>query len=282
MNTTKMIEIGKYQDLEVNRLTDFGAYLGVPGVKQEVLLPGRYVTEEMVPGYKLRVFVYKDSEDRPVATTEKPYATVGEFAYLSVKAVTDIGAFLDWGLQKDLLVPFNEQRVRMRRGGIYLVYVYLDKTTGRVVASAKIEKFLGNVYPDYKPGQAVDALVIEHSEIGYKVIVNNLHRGMIYSNEIFRPIELEENVRAYVKQVRPDGKIDLTLSDRADRRTSALAERIVEYLGTPGAIPLSDKMPPEHIEMLFVSSKKDFKKAVGHLYRERRIVIAEDGHIAKA
>lgn len=282
MNTTKMIEIGKYQDLEVNRLTDFGAYLGVPGEQQEVLLPGRYVTEEMVLGYKLRVFVYKDSEDRPVATTEKPYATVGEFAYLSVKAVTDIGAFLDWGLQKDLLVPFNEQRVRMHRGGIYLVYVYLDKTTGRVVASAKIEKFLGNVYPDYKPGQAVDALVIEHSEIGYKVIVNNLHRGMIYSNEIFRPIELEENVRAYVKQVRPDGKIDLTLSDRADRRTSALAERIVEYLGTPGAIPLSDKMPPEHIEMLFASSKKDFKKAVGHLYRERRIVIAEDGRIAKA
>ena len=258
-----MIEIGKYQELRVNRLVDFGAYIGVPGEKEEILLPGRYLTEEMVPGYMVRVFVYKDSEDRPVATTEKPYATVGEFAYLSVKDVNDTGAFLDWGLTaKDLLVPYSEQRSRMRRGGIYLVYVYLDKTTGRIAASAKIEKFLGNVYPDYKVGQEVSALVIEHTDIGYKAIVNNLHRGMIYSNEIFRPVELENTVKAFVKQVREDGKIDLTLNDRADRRTAELADRILEYLGRDDAMPLSDKMSPEHIEMLFNSSKKDFKKAV--------------------
>lgn len=278
-----MIEIGKYQELCVNRLVDFGAYIGVPGEKEEILLPGRYLTEEMVPGSMVRIFVYKDSEDRPVATTEKPYATVGQFAYLSVKDVNDTGAFLDWGLTaKDLLVPYSEQRSRMRRGGIYLVYVYLDKTTGRIAASAKIEKFLGNVYPDYKVGQQVEALVIEHTDIGYKAIVNNLHRGMIYSNEIFRPIELENTVKAYVKQVREDGKIDLTLSDRADRRTAELADRILEYLGREDAMPLSDKMSPEHIEMLFNSSKKDFKKAVGHLYKEHKVAMTEDRRIVKA
>ena len=279
-----MIEIGKYQDLEVRRLVDFGAYLGVPGgdEKEVVLLPGRYVSENDTPGTVLRVFVYRDSEDRPVATTEKPYAVVGEFAYLSVKAVNDMGAFLDWGLiAKDLLVPYSEQRSRMRRGGIYLVYVYLDKATGRVVASSKIEKFLDNAYPDYKHGQKVDALVIEHTEIGYKVIVDNLHRGMIYANEIFRPIELEETVKAYVKQVRPDGKIDLTLSDRAVKRTAELSDRILEYLESDNEMPLSDKMPPEHVEMLFGTSKKDFKKAIGHLYKERKIAIAVDGTIVK-
>ena len=278
-----MIEIGKYQELRVKRLVDFGAYIGVPGEKEEILLPGRYLTEEMVPGYMVRVFVYKDSEDRPVATTEKPYATVGEFAYLSVMDVNDTGAFLDWGLTaKDLLVPYSEQRSRMRRGGIYLVYVYLDKTTGRIAASAKIEKFLGNVYPDYKVGQEVSALVIEHTDIGYKAIVNNLHRGMIYSNEIFRPVELENTVKAFVKQVREDGKIDLTLNDRADRRTAELADRILEYLGRDDAMPLSDKMSPEHIEMLFNSSKKDFKKAVGHLYKEHKVAMTEDRRIVKA
>lgn len=276
-----MIEIGKYQELEVKRLVDFGAYLGESEGTQEVLLPARYVNEDIVPGVVLKVFVYKDSEDRPVATTEKPYATVGEFAYLSVKAVNDTGAFLDWGLQKDLLVPFSEQKVRMMRGGIYLVYVYLDQASGRVVASAKIDKFLGNAYPDYRPGQAVEALVIDHTEIGYKVIVDNKHRGMIYANEIFRPIELEENVRAYVKGVREDGKIDLTLKDKADKRTAELAEVIEKYLKEDNSMQLSDKMPPEHIEMLFGVSKKDFKKAVGRLYKERKIAIGADGRIVK-
>lgn len=276
-----MIEIGKYQDLEVRRLVDFGAYLAAPGEREEVLLPGRYVTEDDVPGKTLRVFVYKDSEDRPVATTEKPYATVGQFAYLSVNAVNDTGAFLDWGLPKDLLVPYSEQKVRMHRGGIYLVYVYLDQASGRVVASAKTEKFLGNVYPDYKPGQVVDALVTEHTEIGYKVIVDNKHRGMIYANEIFRPIELEENIKAFVKQVREDGKIDLTLNDKAEKRTAELAARVLEYLGGEKPMKLSDKMPPEHIEMLFGTSKKDFKKAVGLLYKERKIAVAADGSIVK-
>jgi hypothetical protein len=277
-----MIEIGRYQELVIRRMVEFGAYLSSGDDESaEVLLPRRYLTDDMRPGETVRVFVYKDSEDRPVATTEKPYATVGQFAYLAVTAVNDTGAFLDWGLSKDLLVPYSEQRSRMHRGGIYLVYVYLDKTTGRVVASAKVDKFLGNVMPDYKVGQEVEALVTEHVEIGYKAIVDNLHRGIIYANEIYKPIEVEQHIRAWVKQVRDDGKIDLTVNDRADRRTAQLADRVLSYLAQPDALALSDKMPPAHIEMLFQCSKKDFKKAVGHLYKDRKIAIGADGTIVR-
>lgn len=277
-----MIEIGKYQTMVIRRFVDFGAYLSRPAEDEEVLIPGRYLPDDAHVGDELKVFVYNDSEDRPIATTEHPYATVGEFAYLEVTQVNDVGAFLDFGIPKDLLVPFSEQRIRMRRGGIYLVYVYLDKVTNRIVASSKIDKFLGNVYPDYKPGQRVSALVIDHSEIGYKVIVDNLHKGMIYSNEIFQPIEVEETITAYVKQVRDDSKIDLTLNDRAVRRQGVLAERILEYLASPDATPIGDKTAPEVIEMIFSCSKKDFKKAVGHLYKDRRIIIGEDGTIQPA
>lgn len=277
-----MIEIGKYQTMVIRRFVDFGAYLSRPAEDEEVLIPGRYLPDDAHVGDELKVFVYNDSEDRPIATTEHPYATVGEFAYLEVTQVNDVGAFLDFGIPKDLLVPFSEQRIRMRRGGIYLVYVYLDKVTNRIVASSKIDKFLGNVYPDYKPGQRVSALVIDHSEIGYKVIVDNLHKGMIYSNEIFQPIEVEETITAYVKQVRDDGKIDLTLNDRAVRRQGVLAERILEYLASPDATPIGDKTAPEVIEMIFSCSKKDFKKAAGHLYKDRRIIIGEDGTIQPA
>lgn len=266
----------------MRRIVDFGAYLGKEEDGVDVLLPARYLPENTKVGDVINVFVYKDSEDRPIATTEKPFARVGEFAFLSVSAVNDIGAFMDWGLPKDLLVPFSEQKVKMRRGGIYPVYVFVDHATGRIVGSSKIEKFLGNVYPDYKPGQEVKALVYEHSEIGYKVIVDNLHRGMIYSNEIYSPIELEETVKAYVKQVRDDGKIDLTLNDKSVRRTENLSERLLEYLSQPGNAPVSEKMSPEMIAMIFECSKKDFKKAVGHLYKERKIVIAPDGTLAKA
>lgn len=277
-----MIELGKYQEMEIRRLVDFGAYLSIPGEEAEVLLPGRYLPENPQPGDRISVFIYNDSEDRLVATTEHPYATVGEFAFLEVTEVNDIGAFLDWGLPKDLLVPYGQQKVRMRRGGIYPVYIYVDDASHRIVASAKIEKFLGNVFPDYKPGQKVKALVIDHTDIGYKVIVDNLHRGIIYSNEIFRPIELEETVAAYVKQVREDGKIDLTLNDKAVRRQNELADRIIEYLVRPDAEKIGDKSSPQFIEMLFSCSKKDFKKAVGHLYRDRKIAITADGFITKA
>lgn len=277
-----MIKLGKVQTLEVSRSVDFGVYLQAPDAKGvEVLLPARYVPEGLSAGSSIDVFVYKDSEDRIVATTEHPYARVGEFAFLEVKEVNDTGAFLDWGLPKDLLVPYGEQKVRMRRGGIYLVYVYVDDSTQRIVASARIERFLGNVMPTYRPGDKVEALVYEHNELGYRVIVDNLHRGMVYANEIYSPIELEESITAYVKRVRDDGKIDLTLRDNCRNRTTSLSDDIMAYLDAPSAGPIGDKMSPERIQLLFSCSKKDFKKAVGHLYRERRIALASDGTILK-
>lgn len=276
-----MIKPGKYQTLYISRIVEFGVYLAEEGTERpEVLLPARYVPENPAVGDAIQVFVYKDSEDRPVATTEHPYAVAGEFAFLQVKAVNRVGAFLDWGLPKDLLVPFGEQRVKMHSGGIYLVYVYVDDASGRIVASAKVDKFLGNTLPDYKAGQKVSALVVEHTEIGYKVIVDNLHRGILYSNELFRPVEVEETLTAYVKQVRPDGKIDLTLSDKAGRRINATADAILEHLAGEDAVPISDKSAPELISRLFGCSKRDFKQAVGHLYRDHRIKIAPDGTIS--
>lgn len=272
-----MIEIGKDNRLKVAREVDFGVYLA-DDEGNEVLMPARYVSEGVRVGDTVDVFVYTDSEDRPVATTEVPYAKVGEFAFLQVTAVNRIGAFLDWGLPKDLLVPFSEQNAKMMQGGVYPVYVYLDHESRRVVASARLEKHLGNVYPDYKPGQEVESLVIQHTPIGYKVIVDNLHWGMLYHNEIFTPLEIEQTVRAYVKNIRPDGKIDLTLSSSTGRRVHNLADRIIERVRTAGgSMPMSDKSSPEEIKAEFQCSKKDFKKALGALYKDRRITITDTG-----
>ncbi len=276
-----MIKLGHNNKLRVGRFVDFGAYL-TDDEGAEILLPARYVSDDLVVGDEIDVFVYKDSEDRPVATTDVPYVEVGQFAFLQVVAVNKVGAFLDWGLPKDLLVPFSEQKARMQQGGIYLVYVYLDNESGRIVASAKVEKYLGNLIPDYKPGQRVEALVWEHTPIGYKVIVDNLFQGMLYQNELYRPVEIEETVDAYVKMVRPDGKIDLTLGDKAVNRVRELSDEIMERLkNSGGSLPYGDKSSPDDIKAEFKCSKRDFKQAIGRLYKEHRIVI-EDDNIALA
>lgn len=278
-----MIKLGKFNTMRVVRLVDFGAYLGDPDDEKsaEILLPARYMPEDLRPGDTIDVFVYRDNENRPIATTDEPYATVGEFAYMQVNQVNDIGAFLDWGLVKELLVPFSEQKAKMRPGGIYLVYVYLDDATQRIVASAKIEKFLGNVFPEYKIGQRVRALVYQHTDIGYKAIVDNLHQGLLYENELFRPVELEETVEAYVKRVRPDGKIDLTLSSSTRDRVGEISDRIIEYLRKPDASAVSDHLSPEEIRKLFGCSKKDFKKAVGMLYRSHAVSIGSEDKLIR-
>lgn len=271
-----MIKLGHNNKLRVGRFVDFGAYL-TDDEGAEILLPARYVSDDLAVGDEIDVFVYKDSEDRPVATTEVPYVEVGQFAFLQVVAVNKVGAFLDWGLPKDLLVPFSEQKARMQQGGIYLVYVYLDNESGRIVASAKVEKYLGNLIPDYKPGQRVEALVWEHTPIGYKVIVDNLFQGMLYQNELYRPVEIEETVDAYVKMVRPDGKIDLTLGDKAVNRVRELSDEIMERLkNSGGSLPYGDKSSPDDIKAEFKCSKRDFKQAIGRLYKEHRIVIDGD------
>lgn len=267
--------------MTVAREVDFGLYL-TSDDGHEILIPQRYVPEGTKVGDTLRVFVYTDSEDRLIATTEAPFAKVGEFAYLQVRDVNATGAFLDWGLPKDLLVPFAQQKSRMKRGGIYLVYIYLDDATKRIVASAKIEKFLGNTLPEYRHGQSVKALVVEHTAIGYRVIVDNLHWGMIYDNEIYRTLEIEETVTAYVKSVREDGKIDLTLSDSTGKRVINLSDHILEMLeANGGELPLSDSSTPDEIRDTFSCSKKDFKKAIGHLYKAGKIIIG-DCKIVKA
>jgi len=271
-----MLKIGKYNTLRVARRVDFGLYLDA-GDGVEILLPQRYVPEGTKIGDELTVFVYNDSDDRLIATTETPFATVGEFAYLQVRDVNATGAFLDWGLPKDLLVPFSQQRARMNRGGIYLVYVYLDDSTKRIAASAKVDKFLGNVIPRYREGDKVSCLVIDHTPIGYKVIVDNLHRGMIYDNQVYRPLELEQTIDAFVRTVRADGKIDLILSDKTGRRVGDLSERILEAIDREGGeLYVTDASTPEEIKAAFACSKKDYKKALGHLYKEGRVLLGRD------
>ncbi|MDE6609002.1 MAG: GntR family transcriptional regulator, partial [Muribaculaceae bacterium] len=263
----------------VVKRVDFGVYLdGGNGV--EILLPEKYVESSVNIGDEVDVFIYTDSEDRLIATTERPYAKVGEFAFLQVSQVNEIGAFLDWGISgKDLLVPFSEQKSRMLRGGIYPVYVYLDVATKRVAASTKIDKFLGNKIPRYKRGDNVRALVLRHEDPGYRVIVDNLFKGIIYDSDVYEAIEVGETIDAHVRQVRPDGKIDLSPGPDAASRVKVLAEKIY-YLADAanGTMPLSDSSTPEEIKSVLQCSKKDFKKAVGFLMKNG-LVSQADGRL---
>lgn len=268
-----MIGIGKTNSLEIARRTEQGLYLN-DDCGNEVLLPNRYITDDMNIGDTIDVFVYNDSEDRPIATTERPYAQVGEFALLRVKAVNSIGAFLDWGLMKDLLVPFREQKMRMVAGRSYIVYVYVDDESRRIVASAKLDKFLDNKIPEYKFRQKVDILVARRTDLGFKVVVDNLFWGMIYHDEIFHDVNIGERYKAFIKAVRPDGKIDLKLGDREVRRVKSLADVIMEYIdNNGGSMKLTDSSSPEMIRAVFNCSKKDFKKTLGFLYKAKKIVI---------
>lgn len=272
-----MIKIGNFNTLKVLKLVDFGAYLD-GGNNIEILLPSKYIIKPLQIGDTIDVFIHTDSEDRLIATTETPLIKVGEFAYLRVKQTTQFGAFLDWGLSKDLLVPFREQKTRMKDGEEYLVYAYLDDTTKRIVASSKIEKFLGNKYPCYKIGDTVEIIVYSQTEIGYKVVVDNLFQGMLYYNEIFQDINIGDKLNSYIKSIRPDGKIDLTLSDKAINRICLLSKKIYHWIRIHGGeTTICDKTNPEIIKETFSCSKKDFKKAIGLLYKEQRIEISDKG-----
>ena len=255
------MKIGEYNLLRINRTVDFGAYL-IDDDTHEVLLPKRYLTPEMKVGDEIKVFVYNDSENRPVATTEVPYAVVGDFALMRVKAVNKVGAFLDWGLTaKDLLVPFSEQRVDMQAGRSYIVRVYLDEASQRIVASAKLAKFLNHSEPDYYHREKVDVLVVQRSDLGYRVIVNNAHWGQIYQNETYQDVNIGDRFTAFVKQVRADGKVDVTLAKIEKMRVDDLADRILQYLEAHGGeMKLTDKSSPEDINNAFKCSKKDFKQ----------------------
>ena len=270
------MKIGEFNELRINRMVDFGAYL-IDDDTHEVLLPKRYLTPEMKVGDSVRVFVYNDSENRPVATTEEPKAVVGDFALMRVKAVNQVGAFLDWGLvAKDLLVPFSEQRVDMQAGRSYIVRVYLDETSQRIVASAKLAKFLNQTEPDYYHRERVEVLVVQRSDLGYRVIVNNAHWGQIYQNETYQDVNVGDRFTAFVKQVRPDDKIDVTLAKIEKMRVDDLADRILSYLKAHnGQMALTDKSDPDDINKAFECSKKDFKKALGLLYKQQKVTLRD-------
>ena len=217
-----MLEVGKYNTLKIVKDLDFGVYLD-GGNGKEILLPARYVPKNVKPGDEVEVFIYHDNEGRLIATTVHPLATVGEFKFMEVKSVNNTGAFLEWGLMKDLLVPFKEQKMPMREGRWYLVYVHLDHITGRIVASARIDKYLDNVMPEYTFNQEVNLLVADETEIGYKVIINNLHWGLVYYNEVFRRLEKGEELKGYIKEVREDEKIDVSLVPLGYQKIEGLA-----------------------------------------------------------
>jgi len=272
-----MIEIGHSYELKVVKQVDFGVYLDAAELG-EVLLPKRHLPEKLAVGDSIAVFLYLDSEDRPVATTQKPKAQVGEFAYLKVVDTTDIGAFLDWGLDKDLLVPFAEQHRPMEVGHSYIVYLYIDKRDGRITASSKIDKFLDDLRPhQFEPQQKVDLLIANTTELGFKAIINNSHWGVLYKDEVFQRLSFGQSKKGFIKNVRADGKIDLTLQGGQETRDK-YAKIILIYLQKQnGFAPVHDKSDPQLISRLFGMSKGAFKKAIGGLYKQRIISIEKDG-----
>lgn len=273
-----MIQLGKYNTLTVVKEVDFGIYLD-GGEGLEILMPGKYVPEGTNVGDELRCFVYQDSEARLIATTERPYATVGEFASLKVNSVNAVGAFADWGTSKELLIPHREQATKMEEGHRYIVYIYVDTMSGRIVGTAKVDKYLDNVPPTYEENEEIDALVWKPTPLGYKVIINNKHTGLIYKNQIFQPVHVGEHLRAWVKGIREDEKIDLMLQPMGYRNVIDGVEAVILRVlhNNNGYLPLTDKTDPEVIADKLQCSKKNFKKAVGALYKQERISIDEDG-----
>lgn len=272
-----MIEIGNYNKLRVVKEVDFGVYLD-GGDAGEILMPLKYVPEGTKPDDEVEVFIYSDSEDRLIATRETPLAKVGEFACLKVKSVNKYGAFLDWGLLKDLLVPFREQKSDMIEGYSYVVYIYLDEQTNRPAASAKVEKYFIDKIPEYEVNQEVEILIQAATEIGYKAIVENKYSGLLYKNEVYRNIEKGDKTKAYIKKIREDGKIDLSLQKSGYQHIDETSLNILETLKDKrGFIAASDKSTPEMINAIFGISKKAFKKAIGVLYKQRLITITDEG-----
>lgn len=273
-----MIQLGEYNHLKIVRQTDNGVYLTDEEGSGEVLLPNKFVPETWAVGQLLEVFIFKDSEDRITATTARPLLKRNEFACLQVREVNDYGAFLNWGLDKDLLVPFREQPGKMIPGNWYMVHLYLDEDTDRLAASARYQKFLQKQFIRLQPGEEVDLLIDNETELGTNVIINHRYRGLLYANEIFEKLRRGEHRKGYIKLVRPDGKIDVTLQKAGYARLEPSGEKIMAQLkANHGYLLLTDKSNPEEIAASLQMSKKTFKKAVGTLYKQRLIRIENDG-----
>lgn len=271
------IKLGDYNKLTVVKEVDFGMYLD-GGDEGEILLPTRYVPEGCKPGDELDVFIYLDQDERPVATTLTPLAKVGDFAYLEVSWVNEFGAFLNWGLMKDLFCPFREQKKRMEKGNAYIVYVNIDEDSYRLMATAKIDKYLSLEHPPYKHGDEVDLLIWQKTELGFKVIVDNKYNGLIYENQIFRPLHTGDRIKGFIDHIRQDGKIDVTIQKTGHQQALDFSEVLLNYLKeNNGHCDLGDKSPSELIADRFKVSKKTYKKAIGDLYKRRLITIEENG-----
>jgi predicted RNA-binding protein (virulence factor B family) len=269
-----MVAIGDYNELEIIKQVDFGVYLD--SEDGEILLPTKYLPAHYQLGDRLRVFIYRDSEDRIIATTLEPKAKIGDFAALTVKDTSNHGAFLDWGLEKDLFVPFSNQRDKMQTGRTYIVFLYLDENSDRIVATAKYEKYLNQQIPELSEGQEVDLLVAGFTDLGMKVIINNQYQGILYKNEVFRPLNLGEKTRGFIRKIREDNKIDVSLQKAGFEEVTDAAQIVLARLEAAGGkLPLSDKSTPEEIYAALGMSKKTFKKAIGSLYREGKITLTD-------
>jgi predicted RNA-binding protein (virulence factor B family) len=270
-----MANLGQFNRLRTIKQVDFGFYLDA-GRFGEVLLPTRYAPEHLKPGDEIEVFLYNDSEDRVVATTEQPKAVVGECAYLKAVSVNDVGAFVDWGLPKDLLVPYSEQHRPMQQGYSYTVYLFVDESTQRIAASTMLEDHLATDNRAFRASQAVDLIIYGQSDLGFKAVVNGTHLGQLFTGETFQHLHFGEQLRGYIKQLRDDGKIDLMLQLPSHLTRDDLAGTIIEFLQqNDGVSTITDKSPPEEIYATFAVSKGSYKKALGQLYKKRQITISK-------
>lgn len=271
-----MLQIGQYNTLQVLRNTKVGLFLG--DEENDVLLPNKYVPKEFFIGDEMTVFIYLDHEERPVATTLKPYVKLNEFAHLKVNHVNKFGAFLDWGLEKDLFVPFKEQAMKMEVDKRYLIYMYLDDQTNRLVGTSKVNKYFSEEIPEFEPNEEVSVMISHFTDLGVNVIIENKYKGLVFADEVFKDLKLGTKTKAYIKQVRPDGKIDLTFKKIGVEAIDDDAQLILNELkANNGYLGLHDKSHPEEIKSVLQMSKKAFKKAVGNLYRQRLIDIRENG-----
>lgn len=271
------MKLGQINTLEILRETDHGAYL-VDEENNEVLLPNRYVPESFKIWDKIDVFVYLDNEERLVATTDVPYIMLGDFALLRCSQVTDYGAFLDWGLVKELFCPFKEQAFKMKPGGWYLVHCYLDEKTERLAASSKTNRFLSNKELSVNQFDEVDVIASHPSDIGWNVIVNKQHLGLIYKDNIFQDISVGDKLKGIVKKIRPGNKLDISLGQIGYRNIEPNAKLILDALEDNGGfLELTDKSDPELIKDMLQMSKKSFKKAIGTLYKQRQVELKPDG-----
>jgi len=272
-----MIELGNYNELEVLRDTSVGLFLGSK-TGTEILLPNKYVPKSVEIGDNLSVFCYLDHEERPIATTLKPTVIRNRFGFLKVAEVNKIGAFMDWGLEKHLLVPFSEQRDKMKEGQWYVVHCYMDDISFRLVASNKIDKFLSNENLSVRERQEVDLLFTRLTDMGWEVIINDTHKGLVYSNEVYKRVAVGDRTKGYIKKIRSDNKIDISLQPLGEKILEPAANAIYERLQAHGGfLPLHDKSDPLQIKRELQMSKKTFKKGIGTLYKARKIEIKKDG-----